>query len=149
MKINFVVRRNLANVPGHEIPEGIADLFENKLGCRTGGKAKHGLRWEYQKTGTIFLENITREGCSVYILPTSERRWKTVEGLKKIIVNCGLSHLENRAGYGGGHDRKHLRVRDVSWGDLKVLAPKLLEWVYVSMTAKLFPRVVQDTHCTK
>ncbi len=139
--MNYVLRRNSEKTRTHEIPEEIAELFENQLGCLTGGNAVHGLRWEYEKIGVVFFENIKREHCCIYILPTSEKReWKTVEKLQKIITDCGLSHLKNEAQYGGKHNRKHLRVLNVSWEDLKILAPELVEWVYISEKGKAFPR---------
>lgn len=139
--MNYVLRRNSATTPGYEIPEEIAELFENQLGCLTGGNAAHGLRWEYEKIGIVFFENIKREKCCIYILPKSEKReWKTVEKLQKIIIECGLSHLKNQAQYAGKHNRKNLRVRNVSWEDLKILAPELVEWVYVSEKGKAFRR---------
>ena len=81
--MNYVLRRNSEKTRTHEIPEEIAELFENQLGCLTGGNAVHGLRWEYEKIGIVFFENIKREHCCIYILPTSEKTdWKTVDKLQ-------------------------------------------------------------------
>ncbi len=137
--MEYVGKRNSEITPAYEIPKDIEELFVNQLGCITAGNAQHGLRWEHKGIRTVFFENIKRDHCDIYILPTSDNRaWKTIENLRKIITKSGLSHLMNKAQYGGGHDRKHLRIRNVSWKDLKILSPELVKWVYVSETGKDF-----------
>ncbi len=133
--MNFVIRRNNERAPGFGIPEEIAELFENQLRCKTGGEAKHGVRWEHQGIGALFLEKISNHGCTLYILPTSgNREWKNLVNLKAIIAGSGLHHLNNQVQC--SEDNKHLRVTNVKWDDLKILAPKLVSWVYSSETGK-------------
>ena len=131
---NFVERRNGPYTPAYEIPSEIANLLERVLNCKTGGSAKHGLRWEYKDCGVIFLENIKPTEVTIYILPTSFVSWWNPDILIKILSQFHFSRFINsikteRSG-------KDLRIKGVLWEDAMKLLPILIEWSYNSQTGK-------------
>jgi hypoxanthine phosphoribosyltransferase len=67
------------------IPRSLATLLEDTLYCKTAKKKKDGLRWECNGTGVLVLDDIKNYGCTIYILPTGVKKWKTPEIMKKIM----------------------------------------------------------------
>lgn len=126
--MEFVKRRNLeSNGDFFEIPLSMATLLENTLNCKTAMGAKHGLRWEYNGTGLFFLEDIKDSGCTIYILPTGIRNWKTPEKIRKIIHEETGNEIGNSVKLDS--TEKHLRIKNISWELVEKFVPILARWI--------------------
>jgi hypothetical protein len=124
----YVMRKNPAGNE-YDIPQHIAELMEDQLGCTTAGAAKHGLRWELNGLGTIFFHKISRAKCSIYILPSTPRKWKTRERLQTVLEKWGYANLIDEVSNRKGTD-KHLEIHNVVWRQMEEIAPNLVDWVY-------------------
>jgi len=131
---DFVALQNGPDCPAFEIPTTVADLLRTKIGLTTGGTAKHGLRWEKDGKGLIFLENISRSKVHLYILPTSILFWRTPTKLKGILSKTGFLNLWEQIGTGRGGD--DLRIKNVSWSQAYSLIPILAKWSFSSQTGR-------------
>jgi len=126
--MNYVMRKN----PGgseYDIPQYIAELMEDQLGCATGGRATNGLRWELNEFGTIFFHKIERSKCSIYILPSTPRKWKTKARLQMVLDEWGCANLIDEVSDRKG-SAKHLEIHNVTWRQVEEVAPNLVDWVY-------------------
>jgi hypothetical protein len=132
--MEFVTRKNPGGV-AFEIPKKIAELMEKQLRCINTGQAKNGLRWEHNDTGTIFFHKIAKAKCSIYILPSTERRWKTKKQLQAVLKKLGHGDLANEVSDRKGSN-KHLEIHNVSWDKVEKIAPDLIEWVYLNETGQ-------------
>lgn len=132
--MDYVTRKNPGGF-GYEIPQNIADLMEKQLSCINTGKAKNGLRWDYQNKGTIFFHKISRSACSIYILPTSVRKWKTKQQLQEALKKWGQPGLAKEVSDRKGGN-KHLEVHNVTWRQVEAIAPILVDWVYFNETGR-------------
>jgi hypothetical protein len=132
--MEFVTRKNPGGVE-YEIPKKIADLMEKQLRCINALKATNGLRWEHNNKGTIFFHKITRTKCSIYILPSTVRRWKTKERLQALLKKLGHGDLVNEVSDRRGGN-KHLEIHNVSWDKVEEIAADLVDWVYLNETGQ-------------
>ena len=132
--MEFVTRKNPGGVE-YEIPKKIAELMEKQLRCINTGKAKNGLRWEHNKTGTIFFHKITKTKCSIYILPSTVRRWKTKEQLQSELKKLAQSDLVNEVSDRNGSEN-HLEIHNVTWDKVEEIAADLVDWVYLNETGQ-------------
>ena len=135
----FVQLRNSPNSPFFQIPASIADLLQKQLGLTTGGRATHGLRWESNEVGLIFLEDISSSAVSIYVLPTTFASWRNSEALREILRKEGLFDICDQIAPSGGG--KHLRIKNLSWGEAYTAIPILVKWSFASQTGRDFPFV--------
>jgi len=130
--MDYVTRKNPGGTE-HSIPQNIAELMEKQLKCVNTGRATNGLRWDYQNTGTIFFHKIERSACSIYILPTGARKWKTKRGLQAALEEWGFPSLVDEVSDRKGSN-KHLEIHNVTWKQLESIAQNLVDWVYLNET---------------
>jgi len=128
--MEFIKRRNPelnGEEPFFHIPLSLATVLEDTLHCSTAGVAKKGLRWEYNGTGLFFFEDIKESGCTIYILPTGERKWKTPEKIIKVIHQETGNEIGNSVKLDNAG--KHLKIKNISWELVEKFVPILARWI--------------------
>lgn len=133
---DFVQLRNGPNSPYFHIPATVADLLKETLGLSTRGHATHGLRWESDGTGVIFLENIKPSTVHIYVLPTSLSSWRNPDALKTILRKEDFPSLCERVST--ARNGKDLRIRNLSWSQAYSILPTLVRWSFTSRTGRDF-----------
>jgi hypothetical protein len=127
--MEFVKRRNpKSNGDFYEIPLSVATLLEDSLSCRTALGAKHGLRWENGGKGLFFFDQISSSGCTLYILPTAYKEWKTPDKIRKVIHEETGSEIGNCVTL-KGKNQEHLRIVDISWELVEKFVSPLARWI--------------------
>ena len=111
-----------------DIPRSLVTLLEDNFHCKTAKKKTDGLRWEYNGTGVLVFDDIKNYGCTIYILPTGVKKWKTLEIMRKIIYKASGHELGNEAKCHGSLS-EHLAIYNISWKLVEKLVPVLVKWV--------------------
>jgi len=130
--MDYVTRMNPGGTE-YSIPQNIAKLMEKQLKCINTGRAKNGLRWDYRNTGTIFFHKISRSACSIYILPSTSKKWKTKQRLQLELNKWGYAILADEVSDRNGSNN-HLEIHNVPWRQVETIAPNLVDWVYFNTT---------------